>query len=69
MAEDFYRAFGCGAGVLADDSTSIAAMDVAGVSLRAIQELNQNIKELNKVIGKQQKEIDELKARIKQLGN
>ena len=67
MAEDFYRAFGCGAGILEDDSTSIAAMDMAGVSLRAIQELNRSIKELHEVIGKQQKEINELKAEINQL--
>lgn len=59
-AEDFYRAFGCGTGIPEDDSTSIAALDLAGVSLVAIQELTRIIKE-------QQKEIDALKVEIKAL--
>jgi hypothetical protein len=60
VAEDFYRAFGCGTGIPEDDSTSIAAMDLAGVSLVAIQELNRIIKE-------QQREIELLKAKIEAL--
>ena len=60
VAEDFYRAFGCGTGIPEDDSTSIAALDLAGVSLVAVQELTRLIKE-------QQKEITALKAQIEAL--
>ncbi len=60
MAEDFYRAFGCGTGVTEDDSTYIAPLDGVGVSLAAIQELSRIVKE-------QQKEIQLLKAKIEAL--
>jgi hypothetical protein len=60
VAEDFYRAFGCGTGIPEDDSTSIAALDLAGVSLVAVQELTRLIKE-------QQKEITALKAQVEVL--
>lgn len=59
-AEDFYRAFGCGTGILEDDSTSISPMDLAGVSLVAIQELTRIVKE-------QQKQIEALKAQLEKL--
>ena len=57
VVEDFYHAFECGSGNPADDSTHISAADMAGVSLRAIQELTSIIKE-------QQQEIDALKAEV-----
>jgi hypothetical protein len=60
VAEDFYRAFSCGTGIPEDDSTSIAAMDLAGVTLVAVQQLNRIIKE-------QQKQIDALKAKLEKL--
>jgi hypothetical protein len=60
VAEDFYQAFGCGTGIPEDDSTSLASIDLAGVSLVAIQELTRIIKE-------QQKEIELLKAKFEAL--
>jgi hypothetical protein len=60
VAEDFYRAFGCGAGIPEDDSTSIAAIDLAGVSLVAVRELTRIVRE-------QQKEIQLLKTKIETL--
>jgi hypothetical protein len=60
VAEDFYQAFGCGTGIPEDDSTSVASIDLAGVSLAAIQELSRIIKE-------QQREIELLKAKIEAL--
>jgi len=62
QARDFYHAFGCGTGNIEDDSSHIAALDVAGVSLRAIQELA-------KMVRNQQAEIAELKAEIAKLKN
>jgi hypothetical protein len=62
VAQDFYKAFGCGAGNIDDDSTHIAALDMAGVSLRAVQELT-------KMVRDQQVEIAELKAEIAKLKN
>jgi hypothetical protein len=60
VAEDFYRAFGCGAGVPEDDSTYIAPLDGVGVSLVAIQELS-------RIIDEQRKEIQLLKTKIEAL--
>jgi hypothetical protein len=60
VAEDFYQAFGCGTGIPEDDSTSVAAMDLAGVSLVAVQELTRIVKD-------QQKEIMALKAQVEAL--
>ena len=60
VAEDFYRYFHCGTGNLTDDSTHIAASDMAGVSLRAIQELI-------RIVEDQQKEIDRLRKEVAQL--
>jgi len=57
VAEDFYQAFGLGSGNPDDDSTSISALDLAGVSLVAVQELI-------RIVRDQQKEIDALKAAL-----
>jgi outer membrane murein-binding lipoprotein Lpp len=58
MAEDFYQAFKLGTG-----NTSIGVQDLAGVSLSAIQELDQRTTEL------QQKsaEVDQLRQQVDQL--
>jgi hypothetical protein len=60
VAEDFYKAFGLGKGIPEDDSTSIAALDLAGVSLVAVQELI-------RIVRDQQEEIDALKASLGKL--
>jgi hypothetical protein len=60
VAEEIYREFGCGTGIPEDDSTSIAALDLASVSFVAVQELTRLVKE-------QQKEITALKAQVEAL--
>jgi hypothetical protein len=60
VAQDFYQVFNCGTGIPEDDSTAIAAMDLAGVSLVAIQELTRIIKE-------QQEQIEALKTKLEKL--
>lgn len=59
-ADQFYQAFECGSGVEEEDGVHIASLDVAGVSLRAVQELN-------RIIETQQAQIEALEMRIEQL--
>ncbi|HLX30409.1 MAG TPA: hypothetical protein VKV24_18170 [Casimicrobiaceae bacterium] len=59
MAEDFYAAFGLGR-----DNKTIATGDVEGVALAAIQGLNAK---LEARIADQEREIDELRATIRDL--
>jgi hypothetical protein len=58
MAEDFYQAFKLGTG-----NTSIGVQDLAGVSLGAIQELDQRTNELQQKTA----EVDQLRSQIDQL--
>lgn len=60
FAEDFFAAFGTGVGDVKDASTHLAAGDVAGVGLLAIQELSRQVKEL-------QAELDSLKRELRDL--
>jgi hypothetical protein len=60
VAEDFYSAFKCGTGNPAEDSLYLAAGDVAGVALVAIQELTRQVKLL-------QEENAALQQRVKTL--
>jgi hypothetical protein len=60
VAEDFHAEFECGPESSRDASTSIAAMDLAGVSLVAIQELSRLVRDL-------QVENQELRERIEVL--
>jgi Chaperone of endosialidase/YadA head domain repeat (2 copies) len=58
MAEDFYQAFKLGTG-----NTSIGVQDLAGVSLSAIQELDQRTTELQQKTA----EVDQLRQQVDQL--
>jgi hypothetical protein len=58
MAEDFYQAFKLGTG-----NTSIGLQDLAGVSLSAIQELDQRTTELQQKTA----EVDQLRQQLDQL--
>ncbi len=58
MAEDFYQAFKLGTG-----NTSIGVQDLAGVSLGAIQELDQRTNELQQKTA----EVDQLRQQVNQL--
>lgn len=64
FAEDFYRAFGTGVGEPENDSIYISASDMAGVSLRAIQELHRQINELREENALLHSRIDSLSASI-----
>jgi len=64
VAQDFYQAFGCGTGNVEDDSTHIAAMDMAGVALRSIQELTRLVRSQQTLMFEQQKKIEELEKKI-----
>ena len=58
MAEDFFQAFKLGTG-----STSIGVQDLAGVSLGAIQELDQRTTELQQKTA----EVDQLRQQVDEL--
>jgi len=60
FAEDFYAAFGTGVEDSVDASSHLAAGDVAGVGLVAIQELSRLVNELRE-------ENAELRSRIENL--
>jgi hypothetical protein len=60
VAEDFYEAFGCGTGIPGEDSRYLAAGDVAGVSLIAVQELVHLVNELQEENVALQKRIEML---------
>ncbi len=67
VAQDFYQVFDCGVGTPLDDSSFLATIDLAGVSLIAIQELTRIVKEQQRAIEGQQKEIQLLKGKIEVL--
>jgi hypothetical protein len=62
VAEDFYDLFGLGVGDPKEDSKYIAASDMAGVSMVAIQELAQIVEELRAENQELRQEIKELKT-------
>jgi hypothetical protein len=62
MAQDFYAAFGLG-----EDERYISKSDADGVALAAIQGLYQVVQEKDATIAGQQREIDELRARLSAL--
>jgi hypothetical protein len=64
VAEDFYAAFSCGTGNSAEDSRYLAAGDVAGVSLVAIQELTLLVEELQEENAALQKRIEMLEKSV-----
>jgi hypothetical protein len=57
MAEDFFAQFGLGTG-----NTSIGVQDLAGVSIAAVKELDQQLQEKNAEIERLQNEIKQMKA-------
>ena len=59
MAQDFRRAFGMG-----QDDKHISTVDADGVALAAIQGLYKVVKEKEKLISSQQRQIDRLEARL-----
>ncbi|MDH7489784.1 MAG: tail fiber domain-containing protein, partial [Anaerolineae bacterium] len=62
MAQDFYAAFGVG-----EDELHISTIDANGVALAAIQGLYQIVQEKDAQIAAQQKQIDDLQARLSAL--
>jgi hypothetical protein len=62
MAQDFHAAFGVG-----EDDKHITAIDADGVALAAIQGLHQLILDKEQVIDAQQRQINELSARLTKL--
>ncbi len=59
MAQDFYGAFAVG-----EDDTHITTVDSDGVALAAIQGLSQIMQEKDAKIAAQQKQLDDLEARV-----
>ena len=59
MAQDFYAAFGLGG-----DDTHLAPLDVDGVALAAIQELNKEVNAKNTQILSLQQQVDGLASRL-----
>ncbi|MCD6532071.1 hypothetical protein J7K99_06485 [bacterium] len=62
FAEDFYEAFGTGIGNEEEDRQYIAAGDMAGVALIAIQELSDEIDSLKSEISRLHKQIKSLES-------
>ncbi|MBI4926958.1 MAG: tail fiber domain-containing protein [Anaerolineae bacterium] len=62
IAQDFYAAFGLG-----QDDTHLAALDVNGVSLAAIQTLNQQVNAKTAQIETLENQVDRLEARMNAL--
>jgi len=58
MAQDFYRLFGLG-----DNEKNLPIIDVGGIALAAIQELDRKTMEIDKKTA----EIDELRQRVELL--
>lgn len=66
FAEEFHAAFGTGTQNSQDKNKHLAAIDVAGVSLKAVQELIKENKALKNDVNELRKEIEELKQFIKE---
>ncbi len=60
MAQDFYKEFQLGT-----DDKHISTIDPSGVSLAAIKALNEKVETQQQIIEELQKQLEELKARIK----
>jgi phage shock protein A len=56
MAEDFYEQFGLGTG-----NTSIGVQDLAGVSIAAVKELDQQLQQKSSEVESLKVEVDRLK--------
>lgn len=66
FAEEFHTAFGTGTQNSQDKNKHLAAIDVAGISLKAVQELIKENKELKNDVNELRKEIEDLKKLVKE---